>query len=288
MNRSVVVTGIGLVTPLGTSKLETWNNLINSVCGISKLEGEQFEKLPCKVAGLVPKTLSSEHIFKPHELRHVNKGTVYALHAAHEAVKDSKLELENSDIKSRVGVTVGMGMTEMDYIYETGKILETKGPSRVSPFFIPRILTNMAAGLISIKYGANGPNHSVSTACATGLHSVGDAFRIIKYGDADAMICGSAEACIYPLSLAGFSKARALATKFNDCPWKASRPFDSKRDGFVMGEGAGIIVLEEAEHARKRGARIYSEILGKSLLHFVYSVAFSCPSSLTCRLYFIS
>ena len=225
--------------------------------------------MPCKVAAFVPKgnkidELDLNSSFSSSELRTMSLATAYALVAAEEAIKDSKWVPISSEDKEKTGVAVGMGMADLNDIINTGKSLDQKY-SKVSPYFIPKILTNMAAGHISIKYGFQGPNHSVSTACATGAHAIGDSFRMIKYGDSNVMICGGTEASITPVAMAGFCRLRALSTKYNGSPSEASRPFDSGRDGFVMGEGAGILVLEEYEHARNRNASIYAEILGYGL-----------------------
>ena len=225
--------------------------------------------MPCKVAAFIPKgsdggKLDLSSHFSPSELRTMSLATCYAILAAEEAINDSKWKpTTDLDLES-TGVAIGMGMADLNDILAAGKSLDLRY-SKVSPYFVPKILTNMAAGQISIKYGFQGPNHSVSTACATGAHSIGDSFRMIKYGDADVMVCGGTEASITPLGIAGFCRLRALSTKFNDSPELASRPFDSQRDGFVMGEGAGILVLEELEHAVRRKATIYGEILGYGL-----------------------
>lgn len=266
MQRKVVVTGMGVISPVGGSLKESWKNIIAGNCGITKLEDSKFEKLPCKVAGFIKtegKRIDLTSHFSKSELKTMGPATAYALMATDEALRDSKLEFEDKT-KLRTGVAIGMGMVDLQDICETNDALN-RGYRNVSPFFVPRILPNMAAGQISIKYGFRGPNHSVSTACATGAHSIGDSFRFIRDGDADIMICGGTEACISPLSIAAFCRLRALSTSFNDHPEKASRPFDAKRDGFVMGEGSAILILEEMKHAIERGANIYAEILGYGL-----------------------
>ncbi|KAK3868687.1 hypothetical protein Pcinc_025943 [Petrolisthes cinctipes] len=267
--RRVVVTGLGLVTPLGVGAPQNWLQLTAGKVATAALTDPQYSQMPCKVAASVPRgndmgQLNTEAHFSLSELRTMTPATSYALVAAKEALWDANWQPEDQREKERTGVAVGMGMVDLNDVIATGQALQNRY-SKVSPYFVPRILTNMAAGQIGMKYGFQGPNHSVSTACATGAHAVGDAFRFIKYGDADVMVCGGTEASITPLGIAGFCRLRALATKFNDIPEEASRPFDSQREGFVMGEGAGILVLEEYEHAKQRNARIYAEILGYGL-----------------------
>lgn len=266
MQRRVVVTGIGVLSPVGCSSKQAWENIIKGKSGITKLTGAEYENLPCKVAGFAQdkgaKFKLSQHM-KKSELRSMGPATAYALLAAKEAIADSGLEFDE-ELKLNTGVAVGMGMVDLEDICKTNDSLRA-GYHQVSPFFVPRILPNMAAGQISIRYGLRGPNHSVSTACATGAHAVGDSFRFIQMNNADVMICGGTEACISPLAIAAFCRLRALSTLFNDEPEKASRPFDKKRDGFVMGEGSGILVLEELDHAVRRKAHIYAEILGYGL-----------------------
>lgn len=263
--RRVVVTGLGVVSPLGTGTELVWLNILKRKCGIVALEGDGYAKLPCRIAGTIP--AGDEKILKAlskSNLKSMAPATCLALVATAEALLDANWLPESNVDKESTGVAIGMGMIDLKDVCETNDALKL-GYNKVSPFFVPRILPNMAAGHISIKYGFRGPNHSVSTACATGAHSIGDAFRFIRNGDANVMICGGAEACISPLAIAGFCRLRALSTSFNDNPEKASRPFDKKRDGFVMGEGAAILVLEEYEHALKRNAKMYAEILGYGL-----------------------
>ncbi|KAK2169125.1 hypothetical protein LSH36_12g17020 [Paralvinella palmiformis] len=270
LSRRVVVTGLGLVTCLGVGVPYVWNRLIRGDCGLHKLESKEYDHIPCKVAGKVPigdeegQLNISAYISKSDE-RCMSLPVCYALIAADEAIKQSGWMPETNDDFCRTGVAVGMGMVPLNEIVDAGRNLYDVSYNRVSPYFVPKILINMAAGHISLKYGFKGVNHSVSTACATGAHSVGDAARFIQYGDVDVMVCGGAEACINPLAVAGFARMRALSTRFNDSPRKASRPFDKDRDGFVMSEGAGVVVLEELDHAMKRSATIYGEILGYGL-----------------------
>lgn len=272
--RRVVVTGIGLVTPLGVGAPHNWINLTAGKVATTAITDPRFDKLPCRVAARIPQgsgdgQLNLSSNFSNSELRTMTPAIAYALIAAEEAVENAQWKPSSDMDQERTGVAVGMGMTDLEDIINTGKSLENRY-SKVSPYFVPRILTNMASGRISMKYSFQGPNHSVSTACATGAHAIGDAFRFIKHGDADVMLCGGTEASITPLGIAGFCRLRALATNFNDRPEEASRPFDSQREGFVMGEGAGMMVLEELEHARSRGANIYGEILGYGLTGDAY------------------
>lgn len=267
--RRVVVTGIGVVCPLGVGTRNAWEALIDSKCGITKLTEPDYGKLPCKIAALVPKgnaphELNIDSHFTKSELRTMCPATAYALIASEEALSDAKWTPDNENDKRDTGVSVGIGMIDLVDVCMTYEALK-KGYSKISPFFVPRILPNMAAGQISIKYGFRGPNHAVSTACATGAHAIGDAFRFIRGGETSVMVCGGAEACVSPLAIAAFCRLRALSTSRNDTPQEASRPFDRDRDGFVMGEGAAILVLEELNHALARGVPIYAEVLGYGL-----------------------
>lgn len=260
--RRVVVTGLGLTSPIGCSVQEAWHNLLSSKCGIKRL-GPGYENLPCKIAAPVDLPLDSH--FSKSEMKTMSRATCLAIIAAKEALEMSNWDkVDSQEELIRTGVAVGVGMVDLQDIYETKAQLD-RGYNRVSPFFVPRILPSMAAGQISIKFNFHGPNHSVSTACATGAHAIGDAYRFIKSDYADVMVCGATEAPINPLSIAGFCRLRALSTNFNDSPESSSRPFDSKRDGFVMGEGSAMFVLEELEHARQRNVPILGEILGYGL-----------------------
>jgi 3-oxoacyl-[acyl-carrier-protein] synthase II len=266
--RRVVVTGLGLVTPLGSGIKVNWDRLINGESGIAGIQSFDVSDLPAKIAGQVPLGDAANGHFNadlfvpPKDQRKMDRFILFAIGAASQAIEDSGWLPQDEESRDRTGVMIGSGIGGLETIYETTLILHERGPRRVSPFFIPASLINLASGHVSIKYGFRGPNHAVVTACSTGAHAIGDAARIIAVDDADVMVAGGAEAAICRLGVAGFAAARALSTNFNDTPTRASRPWDKDRDGFVMGEGAGIVVLEELEHARRRGATIYGEILG--------------------------
>ncbi|KAI7904204.1 thiolase-like protein [Cokeromyces recurvatus] len=270
--RKVVVTGLGLVTPLGVGPKQVWKNLIEGQCGIVSLAKRPgFEHLPVRIAAEVPQGSFKEGKFDASEWidkgdnRTMAKFSHYAIAAAHQALKDANWKPESDFEKQRTGVCIGSGMGSLEDIVDTTNAYTAGGYRKVSPMFVPRILINMAAGHLTMKYGFQGPNHAVSTACTTGAHAIGDAMRFIQYGDADVMVAGGTEASIHPLAMAGFARAKSLASQYNDNPQKASRPFDKDRSGFVMGEGAGVLVLEEYEHAMKRGASIYAELKGYGL-----------------------
>ena len=266
--RRVVVTGIGLVTPLGDGVKESWNNLINLNSGIKTIKEFEPIDLACKIAGYInhnsnePNYFDSLKYIEKKDIKKIDRFILYGIAASIQAVKDAGLENINEEEKLKTGVIIGSGIGGLETIYNTTLNLEKNGAKRVSPFFIPSSLINLLSGQISIKYGFKGPNHSVVTACATGAHSIGDGTEIIKRGIAEIMIAGGSEAAVCKLGIAGFCAARSLSTNFNNTPKTASRPWDKDRDGFVMGEGAGILVLEELEHAKKRGANIYAEVIG--------------------------
>lgn len=266
--RRVVVTGIGIVSPLGVGVDHVWKKLIKGESGISSIQSFDVSDLPAKIAGQVPRGETSSGNFNPDDFvtpkdqKKMDDFIVMAMAAADEAVKDAGWQPKTDAERNATGVMIGSGIGGLNVIYETSLVLNEKGPRRVSPFFIPSALINLASGHVSIKYGFRGPNHSVVTACATGSHAIGDAARMIMLEDADVMVAGGAESTINRLGIAGFAASRALSTSFNDNPPAASRPWDKDRDGFVMGEGAGILVLEEYEHAKARGAKIYAEVMG--------------------------
>ncbi len=273
--RRVVVTGIGAVTPLGHNVKETWEGLISGKSGIDVIK--RFDpysyNLPVVIAGEV-KDFDPKKYLNPKDAKRMSDFVKFAMVAAKEAVADSGLELDKIDL-TKAGVIVGTGIGGLRDIEEQQTLLLQKGARRVSPFFIPSGISNMASGYISIEFGFKGPNSCVVTACATGTHSIGDAFKIIQRGDADIMIAGGTESAITPLGIAGFANMKALSTR-NDEPQKASRPFDAERNGFVMGEGAGILVLEELEHAKKRGAKIYAEVIGYGMTGDAYHITAPC------------
>ena len=266
--RRVVVTGIGLVTPLGIGAERVWQRLLSGDSGIRAIQSFDVSDLPARVAAQVPRGERAAGLFNaddwvpPKDQRRMDEFIVYAMAAAAQAVEDSGWEPDEEEERERTGVMIGSGIGWLPGITEGAVTLEQRGPRRISPFFIPANLINLASGNVSIRYGYKGPNHAVVTACSTGAHAIGDAARLVMLDDADVMVCGGTEAAICRMGLAGFAAARALSTGFNDDPPRASRPWDRDRDGFVMGEGAGILVLEEYEHARRRGAKIYAEILG--------------------------
>ncbi len=275
--RRVVVTGIGAVTPIGCGINENWKNLMNLKSGISKIDRFDVSDVTSKIAGAIPRgdnigQYNPDNVLPAKEQRKVSDFILYGLEAATQAINDANIADVSEESSFRTGVIIGSGIGGINEISTNTKILEESGPRRISPFFIPSSLINLVSGHVSIKYGFKGPNHSVVTACATGTHAIGDAFRIIKYGDADTMVCGGSESALTKLALSGFAAARALSTSYNDSPEEASRPWDEGRDGFVMGEGSGILVLEELESAKKRGAKIYCEIIGYGMSGDAYHI----------------
>jgi 3-oxoacyl-[acyl-carrier-protein] synthase II len=282
--RRVVITGLGLVTPLGCGVEQTWSRLIRGDSGLGAIQSFDVTDLPCKVAGQVPRGDSEQGRFNPDdwvdpkEQRKMDTFIVFALAAGIQAVQDSGWQPEGEEDRQRTGVMIGSGIGGLPAIAEAAVTLLERGARRISPFFIPSALINLASGHLSIKYGFRGPNHSVVTACATGAHAIGDAARIIQFEDAEVMVAGGTEAAVCRLGLAGFAASRALSTAFNDTPARASRPWDRDRDGFVMGEGAGVVVLEEYEHAKKRGAKIYAEVKGYGMSGDAYHVTAPSPN----------
>jgi len=267
MTRRVVVTGIGVVSPLADGTELTWKKLIDGQSGIRTITTFDVSDLPTKIGGTILEgeghgLFQPDSYMSPKDQRKVDRFILYAVAAATQAVEDSGWKPTNEEDLERTGVIIGSGIGGLPEIERTSHTLKENGPRRVSPFFIPASLINLASGYVSIKYGFKGPNHAVVTACATGAHAIGDASRMIQFGDADVMIAGGAEAAVCRIGMAGFAAARALSTQYNETPEKASRPWDEGRDGFVMGEGSGIVVLEEYEHAKRRGAKIYAEIIG--------------------------
>jgi 3-oxoacyl-[acyl-carrier-protein] synthase II len=285
VTRRIVITGLGLVTPVGTGVDAAWAALTAGKSGLKRIEHIKVDDLPCQIAGVVaradgrgggapgaPGVFNPDIAVSPKEQRRIDEFILYGIVAADEAVKDSGWMPEDEALKKRTGVLIGSGIGGLPSIEATALQLEKEGPRRISPFFIPGALINLVSGQVSIKYGFKGPNHSVVTACATGAHAIGDAARLIKNGDADVMVAGGTEAAICRLGFAGFCALRAMSTGFNDRPTEASRPYDKDRDGFVMGEGAGVVVLEEYEHAKKRGAKIYAEVVGYGLSGDAYHI----------------
>ncbi len=272
--RRVVVTGMGMVSPLGMGVDHNWSEITNGKSGLRKIEHFDVSDITSQIAGIIPKTkdenplngeFNADLFLHPKEQRKVDVFITYGMAAAQEAVEDSGWAPTDDEALERTGVLIGSGIGGLDEIYRTSTILNERGPRRISPFFVPAALINLTSGHVSIKYGFKGPNHSVVTACATGTHAIGDAARLIALDDADVMIAGGAEGAVCRLGVAGFAAARALSTGYNDRPQEGSRPWDKDRDGFVIGEGAGIVVLEEYEHAKARGAKIYGEVIGYGL-----------------------
>ena len=279
--RRVVVTGMGIVSPLGLGVQRNWDSLLAGKSGIRKISKFDASDIASQIAGEVPRTTDPNPVdgafnvdlfVSPKEQRKIDPFIEYAMAAAAEAVEDSGWKPETEEEQYRTGVLIGSGIGGLHTIYESSVTLAEKGPRRLSPFCIPAMLINLASGHVSIKYGFKGPNHSVVTACATGSHAIGDSARLIALGDADVMVAGGAEAAVTRLGVSGFAAARALSTDYNDTPDKACRPFDEGRDGFVIAEGSGVVVLEEYEHAKKRGAKIYAEVIGYGLSGDAYHI----------------
>jgi 3-oxoacyl-[acyl-carrier-protein] synthase II len=292
--RRVVVTGLGLLSPFGYGVEHSWRQLLSGRSAARRITEFEVEDLACKIANVIPRGDGSNHSFNPEavlepkELRKIGDFILYGIAAADEALKDSGWEPKSEEERCATGVMIGSGIGGIEGISENALILKERGPRRISPFFIPGNIINLVSGQVSIRHGLKGPNHAVVTACSTGAHAIGDAARLIMFGDADVMLAGGAESPIGRLSLAGFAACKALSTDRNDSPETASRPYDKDRDGFVMGEGAGVVVLEELEHAKARGAKIYAEFTGYGLSGDAYHItapaedgggAFRCMSS---------
>jgi 3-oxoacyl-[acyl-carrier-protein] synthase II len=281
--RRVVITGLGMLSPLACGVEKTWERLLAGESGAGRIKHFDASNLPCRIACEIPLGDGSDGTFDPDQWvapkdqRKIDRFITYALCAAEQAVTDSGWLPEDEESRCRTGVMIGSGIGGIETIAETAITLKERGPRRVSPFFIPAALINLCSGQVSIKYGFKGPNHAVVTACSTGAHAIGDASRLIMLGDADVMVAGGAESPVCEISVAGFSACRALSTGYNDTPERASRPYDKGRDGFVMGEGAGVVVLEEYEHAVKRGAKIYAEVLGYGLSGDAYHITSPSP-----------
>lgn len=276
--RRVVITGLGMVTPLGCGVDITWERLLAGHSAATRISRVPVDDLAARVACQVPRgdgtdgTFNVDHWMEPKDQRKVDDFIIFGVAAARQALADASWKPESYEDQTRTGVLIGSGIGGIGGIYDASIVLAEKGPRRISPFFIPGRLINLVSGHVSIEHGLKGPNHSVVTACSTGAHAIGDAARMIALDDADVMVAGGAESPINRLSIAGFAACRALSTAFNDEPTRASRPYDKDRDGFVMGEGAGVVVLEELEHARARGARIYAEVVGYGMSGDAYHI----------------
>ncbi len=281
--RRVVVTGMGMVTPLGCGVEATWDRLIKGHSGVRRIDTFDVSDISSKIAGMIPYgdgadgTYNPDHWMEPKEQRKVDKFIVYAMCAARQALDHAGWKPKTADEQNTTGVLIGAGIGGVEGIGDTAVLLKERGPRRVSPFFVPGRIINMASGYVSIEHGLKGPNHSVVTACSTGAHAIGDAGRLVALGDADVMVAGGTESPVNRISLAGFAAVRALSTGFNDTPTKASRPYDKDRDGFVLGEGAGLVVLEEYEHAKARGATIHAELIGYGLSGDAYHITAPAP-----------
>ena len=281
--RRVVVTGLGAVTPLANGAQRSWDRLINGESGVAAITSFDVSDLPSKIAGQVPRgdgdgEFLPERYMAAKDARKMDDFIIFGMGAAAEAIEDSGWQPQEEEELDRTGVMIGSGIGGLRTIEQGAILVHEKGPRRLSPFFIPSSLINLASGQVSIKYGFRGPNHAVVTACSTGAHAIGDASRMIMFDDADVMVAGGAEAGVCRLGFSGFSAARALSTGFNDEPSRASRPWDRDRDGFVMGEGAGVVVLEELEHAKKRGAKIYAEVTGYGMSGDAHHITAPAPT----------
>ena len=281
--RRVVVTGMGMLTPLGCGVETTWARLLKGESGAAKVDRFEVSDIACKIACMIPRgdgtngTYNPDQWMEPKEQRKVDDFIVYAMCAAKQALDDAGWHPKTPDEQNTTGVMIGSGIGGIEGIAETAITLHEKGPRRVSPFFIPGRIINLASGYVSIEHGLKGPNSAVVTACSTGAHAIGDASRMVALGDADVMVAGGTESPVNRMALAGFSALRALSTAFNDDPKRASRPYDKARDGFVMGEGAGVVVVEALEHAKARGAKIYGELIGYGLTGDAYHITAPAP-----------
>jgi 3-oxoacyl-[acyl-carrier-protein] synthase II len=281
--RRVVITGLGMVTPLGCGVEPTWRRLLDGQSGARKIESFDVSDLPAKIGCSIPRGDRAEGAYnpdqwmEPKEQRKVDEFIAFAMCAARQALDDAGWRPTSYQDQINTGVMIGSGIGGIEGIAETAIVLKERGPRRVSPFFIPGRLINLASGYVSIEFGLKGPNHAVVTACSTGAHAIGDAARFIALGDVDVMVAGGTESPLNRLSVAGFAACRALSTSFNDTPTRASRPYDRDRDGFVMGEGAGVVVLEDYEHAKRRGARLYAEVIGYGLSGDAFHITAPAP-----------
>ncbi|MEI7804361.1 MAG: beta-ketoacyl-ACP synthase II [Hyphomicrobiales bacterium] len=281
--RRVVVTGLGMLTPLGCGVEPTWQRLIKGESGAQRVDSFDVSDLPCKIACVIPRgdgangTYNADQWMEPKEQRKVDDFIVFAMCAARQALDDAGWHPKSYEEQTTTGVLIGSGIGGVEGVAKTAVLMSEKGPRKVSPFFIPGRIINLASGFVSIEFGLKGPNHSVVTACSTGAHAIGDAARLVALGDAEVMVAGGTESPVNRWAMAGFSALRALSTNFNDEPKRASRPYDKDRDGFVMGEGAGVVVVESLDHARARGAKIYAEVIGYGLSGDAYHITAPSP-----------
>src|SRR5476651_873713 len=290
--RRVVITGMGMLTPLGCGVEPTWQRLLKSASGANKIDRFDVSDVACKIACSIPRgdgsnaTFNPDQWMEPKEQRKVDEFIVYAMCAARQALDDAGWRPTSYEDQTMSGVMIGSGIGGIEGIAKTAIDLHERGPRRVSPFFIPGRIINLASGFVSIEFGLKGPNHAVVTACSTGAHAIGDAARMVALGDADVMVAGGTESPVNRIALAGFAALRALSTAFNDDPTRAPRPYDKDRDGFVMGEGAGAVVLEALDHAKARGAKIYAELTGYGLSGDAYHITAPAPDEIgraSCR-----
>ncbi len=281
--RRVVVTGMGMLTPLGCGAEPTWQRLLKGESGAKRIDTFDVSDISCQIACVIPRgdgsngTYDADQWMEPKDQRKVDEFIIFGMCAARQALEDAGWKPQSHEDQTRTGVLIGSGIGGIERIADTAITLREKGPRRVTPFFVPGSIINLASGFVSIEFGLKGPNHAVVTACSTGAHAIGDAARMIALGDAEVMVAGGTESPVNRIALAGFAALRALSTNFNDQPERASRPYDKARDGFVMGEGAGCVVLEELEHAKARGAKIYAELIGYGLSGDAYHITAPAP-----------